>query len=198
MYGYSIIELAAVLWIPFALADVGSIVGGWSSRILINRGWEPLRARKAIVLLYSLMMPLTIIGGFTGGHAWIFVTTASLAVFAHTAWVANIHTISMDCFPSKYVGTVAGWGGTGGSIGGGISAAIIGNVVVVLGYTPVIILYSSFHLISAGAIYLFVTKYHDVDKELKNTAWLGKGRTKRKKKGAGWLKNLKSQLSGED
>ena len=207
VYGYTIIDLAAVLWMPFALADLGSIVGGWTSRFLINRGWEPLRARKASVFFYSALMPITIIGGFTAGHSWIFVCTASLAVFAHTAWVANIHTISMDCFPSKYVGTVSGWGGTGGSIGGGISNAIIGNVVVLFGYTPMIVAYGFFHLIAAGVIHLFARKYHDVDKEMaskikKPGAAPARGRRGRprqtKSAKSGWWSGLKSHLTGEN
>ncbi len=167
VYNYTLLEVGAILWIPFASGDIGSIVGGWSSRFLINRGWEPLRARKAIALFYAILMPLTIIGGFAGGHSWIFVVTSSLACFAHTAWIANIYTISMDCFPNKYVGTITGFGGTGGSIGGGLSQALIGGIVVTLGYTPVLIVYGFFHLISTSVIYLMARKYHDVDKEFK-------------------------------
>ncbi len=208
VYGYSIIDLAAVLWIPFALADVGSIVGGWSSRFLIGRGWDPLRARKAMVFFYSALMPITIIGAFTGGHSWIFICTASLAVFSHTAWVANIHTISMDCFPSKYVGTVAGWGGTGGSISGGISNAIIGNLVVLTGgYTLVITVFGFFHLIATAGIYFFNRRYHDVDKELadklvKPGEAPARGRRGRPRKTAKaksqWWSKFKSHLKGED
>lgn len=166
IYGYDIMDLGKFLWIPFAAASAGSLAGGFTSSFLIKKGWKPLSARKATVFFYSLIMPITILGGYTE-HSYIFMITASLACFAHTAWVANIHAISMDCFPTKFVAFPAGWGGTGGSIGGAISNLIIGYIVVKYGgYGPVITIYGFFHLLSTAAIYLLARKRNLTEEEM--------------------------------
>lgn len=197
VYNYSLIEVGAVLWIPFACADLGSIAGGWTSRILIDRGWEPLRARKSTMLFYSALVPLSIIGGFTDGHSWIFVASASLACFSMIAWGANSHTLSMDCFPSKYVGTVSGFGGTGSSIGGGISQALIGIAVVSMGYMPVIVIYGFFPLLATLSVYLLAHQHHDVDADYKGKSKAA--RRGRRVSGAknNWLSSFKTYFRGE-
>ena len=48
-FGFNLIKMAAVAWIPFAFADAGNILGGYLSGKLVARGMAPARARKLLM-----------------------------------------------------------------------------------------------------------------------------------------------------
>lgn len=61
-FGLDIKGIALPLIIIYALADVGSIAGGWLSSFFIKRGWPVNRARKTTLLLCAIfIMPVTLV-----------------------------------------------------------------------------------------------------------------------------------------
>jgi len=58
--GFNIIEIGLFAWIPFLAADVGSLAGGWSGQELIRRGMSVNAARKWVIWVGALMVPLAL------------------------------------------------------------------------------------------------------------------------------------------
>ncbi|HEV3085763.1 MAG TPA: MFS transporter [Candidatus Elarobacter sp.] len=79
---------AMIPWIIAAIADL--IVGGWLVDYLIQRGFEPTRVRKTIIVI-GMLMGLTIIGAaFTTNPniaiVWITIALTGLACTAPIGW----------------------------------------------------------------------------------------------------------------
>ena len=59
-------------------------------------------------------------------NLWVAVVLIGIAAAAHQGWSANIFTFSSDMFPRRAVGSVVGFGGMAGAIGGMLIAKITG------------------------------------------------------------------------
>ena len=105
------------LMIIYASTTMGSILGGYFSSQLINRGWSPLRSRKTVLLFFAVL-ELGIITARYITDVWTAVALISVVVAIHQAWATNIFTLATDLFPKKNVSSVVGIGGMAGSLGG--------------------------------------------------------------------------------
>jgi ACS family hexuronate transporter-like MFS transporter len=137
-------QMALVLWIPYLISDLGSILGGWYSGRLINSGLEPTAARRKVMLWSALMMP---VGVMLVARPSVPVTVLliSLSLFAHSAWKTNLVTMTVDIFPRRILGSVHGIVATGGGIGGSIFTAAAGYVIEWKSYAPLLILMGVLH-----------------------------------------------------
>ena len=79
---------------------------------------------------------------------WTAVALVGLAAAAHQGWSANLFTLVSDMFPRRAVGSVVGFGGMAGSIGGMLVATLTGWLLQTTGSY-----YTIFAL--AGSAYLF-------------------------------------------
>jgi ACS family hexuronate transporter-like MFS transporter len=86
----------------------------------------------------SFALPLT------PGRAWP-LALASLFAFAHMAWLTCATTLSVDIFPAEVVGSAHGAIGAGSSLGGLLSTAVVGWLVVTYSYRPVFVAMSFLH-----------------------------------------------------
>lgn len=139
--GLTLAEIGASAWIPFVMADAGSLGGGWASGFLISRGWSTMAARRAIVILGSAMMMSSLMVA-QASSAWTALAWISVVTFGFQAWVNNVQTLPSDLFPQSSVGSVAGLGGAGAGIGTIVSTLAIGWIVDRFSYTPVLIGFS--------------------------------------------------------
>lgn len=147
-HGLSIAEFGAPLVTIYLVSDAGSILGGWASSRLIMRGWSVNRARKAVMLGCAVAVTPIMLTAFTG-DLWGNVLLIALAAAAHQAWSANLFTMATDLFPRQAVGSVVGFGGTAGAIGGMLIAALTGWVLSVTGsYVPMFVLAGVGYLIA--------------------------------------------------
>jgi ACS family hexuronate transporter-like MFS transporter len=138
-FGLRLDELALPLVIVYLMSDAGSILGGWLSSALIHRGWNLNRARKTTMLVCALSVLPVIYAPFSGSLA-VTVLLVGLATAAHQGWSANLFTITSDMFPRRAVGSVVGFGGTGGAIGGALLQVSAGYIVQLSGsYVPLFI-----------------------------------------------------------
>ena len=110
------------------------------------------RARKFVMALGAAVMPVAMLAPF--------VPTAALAIgatcfitFGHGLWVANLQTIPTDIYPGREIGTVTGFSGAGGAVGGMIAQLGTGYLVVNFSYAPVFLLAGLMHPLSAGLTY---------------------------------------------
>ncbi len=139
-------------WVPFFFGGIGYLLGGWLSGELMRRGWPLPRARKFVMALGAAVMPVAMLAPF--------VPTAALAIgatcfitFGHGLWVANLQTIPTDIYPGPEIGTVTGFSGAGGAVGGMIAQLGTGYLVVNFSYAPVFLLAGLMHPLSAILTY---------------------------------------------
>lgn len=137
-FGFNLVKMAAVAWIPFAMADAGNILGGYLSGRLIARGMAPARARKILMGAGAVLM---VSCGFTALARTPFVALSLISVLtlAWGIWVSNMLGLVSDSFPSSQVGTVMSWTGLGQYAGSTIFTWFIGYALdhFGLGYSPV-------------------------------------------------------------
>jgi ACS family hexuronate transporter-like MFS transporter len=112
----------------YLVADVGSVLGGYLSSAFIKRGWTVNRARKTTMFAFAAIIPSVIFASQTRS-AWVAVGLISIATACHQGWSANVYTIASDMFPRRAVGTVVGFGGFCGGLGGVAIAEFAGRIL---------------------------------------------------------------------
>lgn len=156
------LELIGLLaWIPFLFADLGNLAGGAISSRLIKRGWEVDKARKTVMFVGAFLMPAGMVAVFTESNA-LAIAGISMTVFAFQLFNINLLTTPSDCFPKRYVGSVAGIGGTAAGVGSMIFTLLVGYLVDTFSYTPVFVAVSLFGPIGAVIILTVMKKIERV------------------------------------
>ena len=135
--GMSLQQIGAFASLPFVAAGAGGLAGGALSGALIGRGWTVDRARKAVILLATGLMPCGILAAHTGSTGaalfWISVVT-----FGFQLWISNVQVLPADIFPPGEVASVAGLGGVGAGVGSMAFTLATGWVVDHFSYAPVL------------------------------------------------------------
>ncbi len=150
--GFDLAMVGEYSWVPFALGGVGYLFGGWLSGRLVEVGWPLARARKFTMALGAGVLPIAMAAPFVPNAALAIAATCAIT-FGHGIWVANLQTIPADLFRSSEVGTVTGFSGMGGAVGGALANLGTGFVVMHFSYAPVFLLAGLMHPVSAVLIY---------------------------------------------
>ncbi len=147
-YGIDLKTVGIPLIAVYLISDVGSIAGGWLSSALINRGWSVNQARKTAMLICAISVT-PIIFASKATNVWVAVLLVGLAAAGHQGWSANIYTIASDMFPRRTIGSVIGFAGMCGAIGGMLIAKIVGYILEWTGsYVPIFIIAASAYLVA--------------------------------------------------
>ena len=145
--GFDLKAVGAFAWIPYACSGIGSLCGGWLSSWLIQRGHNLNFARKAALGLSAAMMPWVLFITHVPVE-WAMVLFC-LAFFGQQSWSTLVMILPADLFPHRAVGSVAGMVGFGGAMGGAIFGMVAGYLLDHgLGYGPVFLAVSTFHVIA--------------------------------------------------
>ena len=123
--GLELGAIGMVAWIPFAVADVANFACGGFSSWLLHRGWSVHTTRKTIMAWSAAVCPLGVCAAFSQSLFWT-VFFISVAILAYVFWTVTVHSLPVDFFPSEYVGSVFGFGGTGSSLGTVLATWIVG------------------------------------------------------------------------
>ena len=92
-----------------------------------------------------LLLPIALAS--TASQLWIAVALVGLAAAAHQGWSANLFTLASDTFPRQAVGSVVGFGGMAGAVGGLLIAKLTGYILQTTGsYVPVFLIAASAYL----------------------------------------------------
>ena len=113
-------------WVMFLAASVGSLVGGWFAGRLIRRGFGPERARLFTMLGCVAVMPLSLLVTRVP-TVGMSLALASVIVFAHLAWLANISALVVDVVPAASLGKVFGLVAAGSSAGAIAMNGLVAN-----------------------------------------------------------------------
>jgi MFS transporter, ACS family, aldohexuronate transporter len=155
-YGISLLQIGVPLITIYLLADVGSVGGGWISSSLIRRGWSVNQGRKTAMLLCAVAVVPVVLAA-RASSVTMAVLLIGLAAAAHQGWSANIFTLVSDMFPKRAVGSVVGFGGFFGAIGGMVIAKLVGYILEWTGsYVPIFIMAGSAYLIALLVIHILV------------------------------------------
>ncbi len=157
-HGITLQKMGPPLIAIYLIADVGSIGGGYLSSWLIKRGLTINRARKTAMLAMALcVVPIVFATQVTS--VWAAVALVGLAAAAHQGWSANLFTIASDMFPRRAVGSVVGFGGRAGAIGGMLIATATGWILQLTGsYYVLFVLAGCMYLAALLVIHLIVPR----------------------------------------
>lgn len=115
----AVISWTIAIAVVYTISTVGSVLGGWLPKRLINKGMDANKARKLSMLIYALI-PISVLSAQWLGQfdTWYAVLVIGLACAAHQAWSANIFATVSDMFPKRAIASVTGIGGMAGAVGG--------------------------------------------------------------------------------
>jgi len=154
-HGLNLTSIGPPLVVIYLVADVGSIGGGWLSSSLIRRGWTVNSARKTAMLVCALAV-VPIVFASQAKNLWVAVGLVALAASAHQGWSANIFTLTSDMFPRRAVGSVVGFGGMAGAVGGMFISIVVGEILQRTGSYVLIFFMAGFTYLVALAIIHFL------------------------------------------
>jgi MFS transporter, ACS family, hexuronate transporter len=147
----------------YLLADVGSVLGGWTSSRLIRGGTAVGKARK-LAMLGCALAATPVAFAVYARDIWTAVVLIGFACAAHQGFVANILALPSDLFPRHMAGSVLGMGGLAGAIGGMLMSTYASNVLQTLGsYTPIFVFASIAYLLALLVVQLVVPRYARVE-----------------------------------
>jgi MFS transporter, ACS family, hexuronate transporter len=127
-HGLKLTQIGMPILAIYAIADVGSVAGGWLSSALLKRGASVNAARK-ITMIACAVCVLPIASVYRVSALWPVVLLIGLAAAGHQGFSANMYTLVSDMFPSTAVASVTGIGGMCGAIGGMLIAKIVGYIL---------------------------------------------------------------------
>ena len=155
-YGLKLDKIGLPLIVAYLIADVGSIGGGWLSSHFLKMGWSINAARKTTLLICAiLVVPIYWASGID--DLWPAVILIGLGMAAHTGWSANMYTLATDFFPKKDMGTVVGFIGMAGAVGGMLMASATGHLLEATGsYKILFVIAASMYGIALVIIHLLV------------------------------------------
>jgi ACS family hexuronate transporter-like MFS transporter len=142
-------------WIAYAAAGIGSLLGGWFSSRLIQRGRSLDFSRKLALGASAAVMPLIFF--VTQSPVQIAIVLFSIAFAGQQSWSTLVMILPADIFPGRAVGSVAGLVGFGGAMGGVVFGLVVGYLLDHgFGYGVVFGIVSTLHVIAFCVILLSV------------------------------------------
>jgi ACS family hexuronate transporter-like MFS transporter len=110
-------------------------------------------------MLICALAVVPIVFASQASELWMAVALLGLATAAHQGWSANIFTTASDMFPRKAVGSIVGFGGMAGSIGGMLFSTSAGLLLEWTGsYMTLFIVAGLAYLVALAVFHLLVPK----------------------------------------
>lgn len=123
-------DLKKIGWfavLPFLIADVGNIAGGYFTQHIIRRGMPVPKARKLALLLSGAIMGVSLLAGpFLIHSAVAALILFGLAGFGYTSYTANGLALPADVVPKNAAASAWGLACIGNGLGGAIFQAASG------------------------------------------------------------------------
>jgi ACS family hexuronate transporter-like MFS transporter len=150
--GFDMASIGRYGWIPFLVAGLGNLLGGWLSAALLARGWSVDHARKGAVTAFALLM-LAAIPAVLVRDAVTAIALVSVAMVGYTGCNANMLALPADVFPGTMVSSVYGLASMGSGFGGMLFTLLTGWLVDRFSYTPVFFLFGLIPLVCAAILW---------------------------------------------
>ncbi|MCX6968503.1 MAG: MFS transporter [Verrucomicrobia bacterium] len=107
----------SIMWMVFAAATAGFLLGGYFSGRLVARGCIPSASRIWVMFTSALLVPLT---GLVPQMPSVMgvILIAMVVAYASTSWLSNITSLVVDIVPKQILGTAFGVIACGSALGG--------------------------------------------------------------------------------
>lgn len=138
---------------------------GWLSSKLMKMGFGLNKGRKLSLLACALFAVPVMLVPHTSS-LWLAVGLIALAAGGHCGWSANVFSLMTDIFPKKAIGSVAGFGGFAGAVGGAIIAFSVGKILQNIGtdgYAIPFAIAGSGYLIALLIVHLLVPEIKTIN-----------------------------------
>jgi ACS family hexuronate transporter-like MFS transporter len=163
-FGVNLKEIGLPFFTIYLVSWGLGIFLGWLSSKLMKMGLSLNKGRKFSLLACALFAVPVMLVPHTS-NMWLAVGLIALAAGGHCGWSANVFSLMTDIFPKKATGSVAGFGGFAGAVGGAIVAYLVGRVlqdIGVDGYAIPFAIAGSGYMIALLIIHLLVPKIKTV------------------------------------
>ncbi|MFP2995347.1 MFS transporter [Spongiivirga sp. MCCC 1A20706] len=159
--GFTLTEIGLFAWIPFLLSDIGSFVGGWTGAQLIKNGKSLDASRKWIIWIGAVLV-VPVLGCLYIESPYWAITLISFSLFATQFKQSSLFTLPIDLFSKKDAASVWGISGSAGSFGAMLFTPVIGWLVDTISYSPVFVIVSFLHIVSALIVMIFIPRIQPV------------------------------------
>ena len=149
-------QIALFAWLPFLTADAGCLFAGLFAGWLNRRGVTLINAKRITFTLAACLMTLIPLLNFvtTTGMA---ITLFCVAGCAHQCASITVISMSAEFVNEDEVGTVTGFAGLVGGVGGFIGTLLIGAAVASIGYSLVFDVLGFRDLIGAAVLWTLLS-----------------------------------------
>ncbi len=148
--------IALFAWLPFLAADVGSVLGGYLSPLLMR--WCGLTLVASRVAGVSIGAVIMLAPGCVGlaGTPSIAIALLCLGGFAHQIISGLLNTLTIDVFSEQEVATANGLTGMASWTGGLLFSLLVGALAERVGYGPLFGCLGVFDLLGASILIAFI------------------------------------------
>ena len=121
-FHFDIQQVGAFSWMPYLLAAIGGLAGGFYSSYLIKKGKDAVKARNlaigigSLIMLLSLVLIVVYLPNLKNNEG-LAIALIGATLFGFQFVINNIQTLPSDFFNGKNVGVVSGMGGTSAIVG---------------------------------------------------------------------------------
>lgn len=129
-HGWNLQKIGWFAMFPFIVADIGNILGGIFTQMIIRRGVAIPKARKIAVGIFGAVMSLSLLAGpflINGPVAALIILAA--AGFGYASCTANMLAIPADVVPLSATASVWGLASVGSGLGGAIFQTLSGLTI---------------------------------------------------------------------
>lgn len=130
VHGSKLDKIGWFVMLPFIVADLGNLLGGLFTQLIIRKGMPVPRARKVAAALFGTMMGLSLILGPLVISSLLSASIVlSLAAFAYAAYTANTMAFPADVVPQSATASVWGVASVGAGLGGVLFQSLSGLAI---------------------------------------------------------------------
>lgn len=163
--GLSLAQVGMVGWIPFLVADLGSIgTSAWSDR-MVRRGMPPLQARKKMLTAIGFLAPLCVLTPYLP-DAFSTLAIFSVVAVAALSWLFTISVVIAEAFPVQNAASVLGIAGGCGAAGAVLFNYFIGRFIGTLGAEKIFIAMAFLHPLAILILWTMVRKEQPVTEKI--------------------------------
>jgi MFS transporter, ACS family, hexuronate transporter len=150
--------------IPFIIADVGNLIGGYFTQFIIKRGMPIPQARKLSVCLSAGIMAAAFLAApFLVTSPLSALLLFGMAGFGYTSYTANSLACPADVVPKSSAATVWGIGCVGTGLGGALFQSLSGIMLgkfnttnILTGYNYLFLMYGAIAVIGMLVVWFLM------------------------------------------
>jgi ACS family hexuronate transporter-like MFS transporter len=138
VHKFNLAAIGRYAWIPFFVAALGNLLGGFLSTAFMRRGMETAKARKLAISVCAILMMFSI-PAVLSASPWMATGCVAIAMAGYTGANVSQLALTVDAFPKESVASVWGFASMGAGFGGMLFTLIAGWVIQHFSYAPVFI-----------------------------------------------------------